>query len=42
MDDVAKAFLEIVEKESCNGAVVTLTSKEGAIYRYEDEDTYKQ
>ena len=37
-----KAFLELVEKENCNGAVVTLASKEGVIYRYEDEVMDKQ
>ncbi|KAH3839470.1 hypothetical protein DPMN_112901 [Dreissena polymorpha] len=34
IDDVARAFVELVEKEDNNGAVVTVDSKLGTVYRF--------
>ena len=36
MVEVARVFLEIVEKDNCNGDVVTLVAKEGTEYLYRD------
>ena len=34
MDDVSTAFVDLVQKEDNNGAVVTIDKNYGAVYRF--------